>query len=427
LENSPPLNTGREKGGKLVGEIAELISTMKKIYLTDTSCRERGDKIDARGVNGEFDAEINSIWDQIDHALADLKIKKPYHEFLEAVDNRAPYEKFMEAVRHEVTSDKEGLIIGCEQLMSRKEYEEIGLSTYIEKVCTIYREVWKLQGKEFSANFVRTIYQNAVVPQLNQCRDEVNSVCKEYFSTDLNDLHSHSFLILEFESIHRREIDYRLGVGLWQRFFSDYVDSLKEEWLIKCEIAARELEYATTINGDDSIGHSQSRQMEPTANLVNPELTYAASQDTKKQNLPLFSNLSNMQWDEVKIIFVSDDTVRMCARSERKLYHFASIGFQDARKGDGPNILWGLLLALAHYGGTIPTNNDLDARLTRNLPKHKQRLQEHLKSLFGIEDDPFYDYQHASCYKTKFEIQKANAIDLLNEEDIHPKTGNDVE
>jgi hypothetical protein len=166
---------------------------------------------------------------------------------------------------------------------------------------------------------------------------------------------------------------------------------------------------------------------EPSANLKDSEMPNVSSQILDKGNSPLFSNLSNLQWNEVKIVLVSDDMIRICARSERGLYHFAAIGFQDARKGDSPTVLWQLLMVLANNDRMIPARNNIKAEHARNLPKHIQRLRKHLKILFGIKDDPFYEYRKVRGYKARFSIQKASGIDRLNEEDVHPKTGNDVE
>lgn len=130
-----------------------------------------------------------------------------------------------------------------------------------------------------------------------------------------------------------------------------------------------------------------------------------------QQKLPIFQ-YSDLQWPEVTIAFRSKDLIRIHAREQSKIYHFAAIGFADNRKGDQPNRLWELLKGLAVYEGRIPRDNSLPPGIVKNLPKTMSDLRKRLFKLTGIKEDPFYPWSEDKEYRARFSISWLEYIDL---------------
>ena len=122
--------------------------------------------------------------------------------------------------------------------------------------------------------------------------------------------------------------------------------------------------------------------------------------------LKKFPSPAGLKWAEVKVTFISSESLKIEACGVIGKYHFSEIGFKDERKGDRPNTLWELLLLLARYNGYL-------AAKERSLPGRKGSFRAHaftelrnsLKAILGIKEDPFEAYKEANGYKAKFQIE----------------------
>src|SRR5262245_38586788 len=131
-----------------------------------------------------------------------------------------------------------------------------------------------------------------------------------------------------------------------------------------------------------------------------------------------FCELPGLQWKEVSITFVSDNSVKIQARTIVKTYSFITMGFADTRKVDQPDSRWVILRSMAEAGGEISRKNKgtlhrLHASVKTAVKEIRQRLQEFL----GISDDPFCSYRKVRAYKPKFKLIDGRPADPNQRED----------
>ena len=62
-----------------------------------------------------------------------------------------------------------------------------------------------------------------------------------------------------------------------------------------------------------------------------------------------------IDWENIKILFLSDERVQVGDDTQPQTYNYGEMGFIDKRSGR-PNQAWGILRALAHAGGVIPNS-----------------------------------------------------------------------
>ena len=133
---------------------------------------------------------------------------------------------------------------------------------------------------------------------------------------------------------------------------------------------------------------------------------------TQLEPIAKFPSPENLNWEEVNMSFVSNETLEIRARGVVKKYHYAQLGFKDRRQVDVPNRLWSLLkYVFASEDGEISAERThIDWKLLKNVQKPISRLRHHLKEIMGIEDDPFYEYRKERAYRPKFSIRDQTLI-----------------
>lgn len=144
--------------------------------------------------------------------------------------------------------------------------------------------------------------------------------------------------------------------------------------------------------------------------LIAPRLTDDGNESSETtlirtdQPLAKFPTSSGLQWRDVTITFVSNDSIRVAAKGVSKRFTFSEIGFKDGRKGDLPNALWDFLHLLARMEGTFSWA-DKGRRPTNATAKNVSKLRKKLKSLMGLDDDPFLPYSKSGGYRCKFTLR----------------------
>jgi len=123
-------------------------------------------------------------------------------------------------------------------------------------------------------------------------------------------------------------------------------------------------------------------------------------------------NMKDLYWREVHFVF-SENAIRIKARDLNKRFNFASLGFQDGRKGDASNSEWILLACFARNNGRIPRRNDLPSKISKNLPKWVSLLRKRLRSLTQIDDNPVL--WKDGFYQTQFHIELNATIEEVKE------------
>ena len=115
-----------------------------------------------------------------------------------------------------------------------------------------------------------------------------------------------------------------------------------------------------------------------------------------------FPSPKNLNWEEVSMAFVSNETLEIRARNVIKKYHYAEIGFKDNRKVDTPNRLWLLLKEI--FGSEEFGELSYDGKVIEGAQKSISRLRTILKGIMSIEEDPFYPYWKLKAYRPRFSV-----------------------
>lgn len=158
--------------------------------------------------------DIENIWRQIDHRLADRKIAKLNDKIygnITAIGTQ---------LRKEMGVDDPTIPIRLVNLYLN------ALGRAIKSGCQIYRSVWKIQGKAESAAFIRTLYKKVVLPRIDQHVEHARKYCPP-------------------KPPFERELKSSLK-GL-----EDIANRYKADWSNICETRALELEHVLAFSHSD--------------------------------------------------------------------------------------------------------------------------------------------------------------------------------
>lgn len=141
--------------------------------------------------------------------------------------------------------------------------------------------------------------------------------------------------------------------------------------------------------------------------LLNPKDDLDNVISTSKSDAAETAEISGIcledKWEDVRINFVSHQTVRISTKKIDCTYHFGELGFFDRRHPDIASSRWELLKAMARHDGEAKHKDHLEMVVNiRDLKKAISDLRRILRGVFGIADDPFHPYKLHKSYKPKF-------------------------
>ena len=114
-------------------------------------------------------------------------------------------------------------------------------------------------------------------------------------------------------------------------------------------------------------------------------------------------------WLDVRLI-VTENELRIEAKGKRKDYTFQGAGFEDRRKKDAPDRLWGLLKAFGMHGGVLPFKA-VKEKDRANLKQYVSDLRRRLAALLpGIEGESIICEQKDKSYRTAFKVSFGDAL-----------------
>jgi len=118
----------------------------------------------------------------------------------------------------------------------------------------------------------------------------------------------------------------------------------------------------------------------------------------KQRKRNVFPCSPGTKWEQIKIILLDDDRVRIETPQGEGRYAYPELKLADGRHGK-PTMLWELVKLFAINNGQITsTNLNYDPRL----PDTTKRLNKHFKQLFRIDDSIYQGhYKSLKGYKTK--------------------------
>jgi hypothetical protein len=102
---------------------------------------------------------------------------------------------------------------------------------------------------------------------------------------------------------------------------------------------------------------------------------------------------------------MSDQRILVEVLGKKKELTFQEAGFEEKRRRNVPDRLWGLLRIFAVHRGILPSNiSSLDAKFRTSLKQNVSQLGKRLRALMLINGNPFKDTREARRYETRFHI-----------------------
>lgn len=114
-----------------------------------------------------------------------------------------------------------------------------------------------------------------------------------------------------------------------------------------------------------------------------------------------FPTPEGIDWKDISIEIVSNDSLVVRAGEITKRYHAFDLGFRDNRKRDLPNKQWEVLKFLAECNGRLSWES---RGAKTGIQKQMQLLRKILKNFFGFSSNPIQGYRKETGYHTKFKI-----------------------
>ncbi|MDD2706727.1 MAG: hypothetical protein PHV34_01855 [Verrucomicrobiae bacterium] len=114
-------------------------------------------------------------------------------------------------------------------------------------------------------------------------------------------------------------------------------------------------------------------------------------------------------WADIRIV-VAETKMSIVAKGKRRQYTFAEAGFEERRKRNMPNCLWGILKSFAMYGGILPFKA-VEEKKRSNFKQYVSVLRERIRALIpGIDGDMILYDKRENCYKTLFRISSEESL-----------------
>lgn len=115
------------------------------------------------------------------------------------------------------------------------------LNSLIRTIYRIHEEAWEMKGNQKTPEFVRAVYERGLKPHIDQYLEVILRTAEKNLNPGGKSC----------QSDHKTAEEARLAA-----------ETFKQQWSRNCEIEAHELERVFKSNGDDLIGHSQSRHID---------------------------------------------------------------------------------------------------------------------------------------------------------------------
>ena len=123
-------------------------------------------------------------------------------------------------------------------------------------------------------------------------------------------------------------------------------------------------------------------------------------------NRARFNTPAGTTWKDIVVRFLGDHRIQVTAHEHTahkhtEVFNFVEAGFEDLRTKN-PNSAWILLCRIAKRDGRLERPNQ--RKEIRKVEKDVQELKKRLRSLFGIDEDPFLPFRPTKTYQAKFNL-----------------------
>jgi hypothetical protein len=158
---------------------------------------------------------------------------------------------------------------------------------------------------------------------------------------------------------------------------------------------------------------------------------------SEKINTKLLPCKRGTRWEDVKIILIENDAIKIETPEGRRRFSYHELGMANIKSGK-LKIDWHILKLFAAYSGRLDNQveepvkrtllNDFNINYYKKLPDYTKRLNKHLKEFFGIKNSIFkYHYKKYKAYITKIEFSDLRHIDKSNSNDFNEKSLHHIE
>ena len=193
------------------------------------------------------------------------------------------------------------------------------------------------------------------------------------------------------------ELDVRIQHKTCNSKYDDWMLDLEKERYRRIK---KESAYNKTASNDSA----QSDKVEFVANeygLMLPVKKTSTLFSHKEKTV--FPKVDSLKWEDIKITFISHESVRISAKKINRQYHFIEIGFGNKHHPDIPSKRWEFLKEIARNGGIARPKDNLDVKVgIRNGVKAISDIRKTLRKFFNLGGEPFHPYAKVKAYKTIF-------------------------
>ena len=176
--------------------------------------------------------------------------------------------------------------------------------------------------------------------------------------------------------------------------------------------------YLSEMLSRAQLGHRHQHRELDHQKLITQELERQTKEKQRQAStLVAFPVPAHAGWQDVCVRFTSDFQIQAKIRGQStEARTYADLGFEDRRgKNSKPDVQWRLLAHFVRNGGVVESHRGTDFKSRNALQKGVQKLQQRLKKVFGLDDDPIeYDVVE-NCYRAKFQSTISISTDVAAE------------
>lgn len=149
----------------------------------------------------------------------------------------------------------------------------------------------------------------------------------------------------------------------------------------------------------------ESHQEPKTQDRVSDSGAIATKPTDIDKAFDLLGHIEGLSWDEITITLISFESIRITARDFKQTYHFSELDMKDRRSSEKSDGNWKLLSLFALKNGTVTFKEIDDTRNYSSPKKAISTLQNKLKQVIGLQNNPIEKHKHRVGYVAKFYIK----------------------
>jgi hypothetical protein len=191
-----------------------------------------------------------------------------------------------------------------------------------------------------------------------------------------------------------KQVSQRLGrePTFWKNFRRDAAESLKKEFRVPITVY---------VPPDET--HARAARLQRFADELSHRSLPSGDPADFDRVTARFPTFEDLQWSQVTIAFTTPDRVRIDARGTTREFTFIQLGFKDKRDNN-PDTRWELLKRLALHRGELALGSEISTKDRNRASKAIGKINDNLRSLMGLNDDPIEYDRNEGKYKTVFSL-----------------------